>query len=99
MLRYVLGEARGRRIQQNGAKCEAGNVLQDIGMLDSLCDGFAPGEGSVTGNEDTRYGDGVKAFSAEAAEDNWARVGDGCVGDFLGGQGVSFRNRAVAEVF
>src|ERR1039457_4500753 len=67
-------------------------------MLDCLRDGFAPGEGGVTGDEDARYSNGVQAFCAEAADDDCAGVAHVGGGDLLGGQGFSNRNRAVQVV-
>ena len=40
--------------EQDAAEGKAGNVFEDVGVFDGLGWGFAPGERSVAGDEDTR---------------------------------------------
>ena len=61
-----------RRAQQGAAEGEAGNVLQDIGVFNCFCSGFSPGEGGMAGDQNAGDGDGVKAFGAEALDNDGA---------------------------
>ena len=47
-------------LEQDAAEGEAGDVFEDIGVLDGFGGGFAPGKGSVAGDQNAGDGDGIK---------------------------------------
>ena len=60
----VFGDVRWNsgfgRSQQHAAEGEAGNVLQNIGVLDGVSSGFAPGKRRMAGNQNAGDGEGVE---------------------------------------
>src|SRR5271157_2548092 len=94
----VHGESGTGRSQEHAAEGEAGDVFEDVGVLDSLGGGFAPGEGSVAGDQYAGDGDGVEVVAAEKADDDGAGRADIGLCDLLGGEGFGDGNRAVEVV-
>ena len=75
------------RSQKHAAEGEAGNVLQNVGMLDGFSGSFAPDKWGVAGYQDSGNGEGVKALRAEEADDDRAGSADIVLGDLFGGEG------------
>src|ERR1035441_1236356 len=84
--------------QKRAAEGETGNVLQNVGMFDGICRGFAPGERSVAGYQHAGDGKWVEILSAEAADDDSAGIADVGFGNLSGGEGFGDGNRAVEVV-
>lgn len=95
MLAYVCRDGACRTVERDRTESEPGDVFEDIGMLDGVGRIFAPGKGSVAGDEDSWDGDGIQTLGTEAADDNGTGISDVAGGDIFLGQGIGDGNRAV----
>jgi hypothetical protein len=94
----VGGDGLNGGVEESGAKGEPSDVLEDVGVLDGFSGRFSPGEGGVTGNQDSGDGNGIEMVEAETADDDGAGVADVSGGDFFGGEGFGEGDRAVEVV-
>lgn len=95
-IQWNLRNGRPGRIpsetEQDTAEGKAGDVFQDVGVLDGFCCGFSPGKGSVPGHENAGDGDGVKIFGAKTADNDDTGIADVGFADFRGGERLGHGN-------
>src|ERR1039458_6324461 len=95
---YIQRDSGGGRAEEDTAEGKAGDVFEQVGVLDGFRRGLAPDEGAVSGDQNAWNGGGVEALRAEAADDDGAcRV---LIGrdDLLRGEGFGDGNGAVEVV-
>ena len=98
----VFGDVAGETVcggsDGYGAIGEAGDVFEEIGVFDGCCRGFAPGEGSVTGDEDSGNGDGIEILFVKEAGDHCAGIENVGFVDLFGGERLGDGNGTVEVV-
>src|SRR5580658_4889681 len=67
-------------------------------MFDRFGRSLSPGKGSMAGDQDAGCGNWIDSVLAESPNDDRAGAADVAAGNFLGGEGLGDRDRAVKVV-